>query len=80
MAVPVGHSICIQSSAAEEPISVFAISNGIEQALPQCEWMLEAGEAPVLLVGCLTESPAQTLGEALSQSRSFAGIVLKEKF
>lgn len=76
--VPVGQSICLQSSATEALIVVFAMSRGTEQPLPQCEWTLEPGESPVLLVGCLTDSAAPTLLDTLSRSRSFAGILLEE--
>lgn len=76
--VAVGRSICLQPSSAAESIAVFAFSKGVEQALPQCEWTLETEEAPVLLIGCLTDHSAPTLLETLPRSRSFAGILLEE--
>lgn len=76
--VPVGRSICLQPSNIGEPFAVFALSKGIEHALPHCEWTLERNEAPVLLIGCMTDRPATTLFETLPCSRSFAGILLEE--
>ncbi|AKI98650.1 hypothetical protein ATI61_10650 [Archangium gephyra] len=78
--VPVGTTVGLRWEEEHEGMLRFFYKTAVaEGELAEALWVLEAGEAPVLLLACAGAEDARTLVEALASAERVAGVLLLEE-
>jgi hypothetical protein len=76
--LPRGERVTLRAAEGQAAIDVRYLCKGQDGSLPERTWMLEAEEAPVLLLALVGAQAGSTLREALEQATAIAGVLLLE--
>lgn len=76
--LPRGERITLRAAEGQAAIDVRYLCRDQDGSLPEQTWMLETGEAPVLLLALVGTQAGSTLREALEQATAIAGVLLLE--
>ncbi|WP_437878397.1 hypothetical protein [Sorangium sp. So ce513] len=76
--LPRGESVTLRAAEGQAAIDVRYLCRDQEGSLPERTWMLEADEAPVLLLALVGAQTGTPLREAIEQATAMAGVLVLE--